>query len=156
MAPLFSSFTVNINKNFNFSQLNPKLSITSLKRLFQGRNALSERKNSTYSEISEEKTISVYSFVTHKRGKLAKITINPVLLLVQIGNWFSSCPQNHTKSILCFGYKLSQHLLGLWCICCIFGVFPLNENYILVISNSNSNKASMPKYLCVKMSTRGF
>ena len=34
--------------------------------------------------------------------------------------------------------------------------FDLNENYILVISNSNYNKASMTKYLCVKMATGAY
>ena len=37
-----------------------------------------------------------------------------------------------------------------------YGGFDLNENYILVISNSNSNKESMTKCLSVKMFRGGY
>ena len=66
------------------------------------------------------------------------------------GNWFFwlNIPSTN-NNIICFVYILTQHLLRLWCICCIFGGCVLNEYHHLVISNSK--KASITKWLCAKM-----
>ena len=71
------------------------------------------------------------------------------------GNWFFwwNVPSTN-NNFICFGYILTQRLPRLWRICCIFGGRALNENQNLVISNSN--KASMPKCLCAKMSRIGY
>ena len=52
-----------------------------LSSIFKGSNSLAELDNATYSEYRVERAISVYSFDTHNRGKLEKVTTNPVLLL---------------------------------------------------------------------------
>ena len=63
------------------------------------------------------------------------------------GNWFFRWNVPSWNNIsFCFGYILTQHLLILWCICCILGGCALNENQSLVISNC----------LCAKMARAGY
>ena len=71
------------------------------------------------------------------------------------GNWFFWW--NFTsinKTFICFGYIITQRLLRLWWIFCILGDCALNENQHLVVSKSN--KASIPKWLRVKMARVGY
>ena len=69
MAPLFSSYKVDLDTNFSFSLSITKLSfiflIISLIRIFKGRSYLTEWDNATYSECSVEREIYVCIFDTH-------------------------------------------------------------------------------------------